>query len=370
MANSLHLSREVNVYVKFGTKIWEIPVLDGFSFSQATNTAEVTLKEMAGASNSNRRARKLFTDSLAPAEWSFSTYARPFTRDVSSADEHHAVEEVLWAMIAGAEHAEYNDTANKWTDVIDNTATKATVDFESSNLLTFPTATIYFKFPANGGSDLWYELEDATINECQADFDIDGIATLNWSGMAKQIKEPASAPTVSTIEVLDAELINTSNFIRNRLSTLALTTTAAGNMLAAYSLVLTGGSITITNNVEYVTPSSLGIVNVPLGHVMGTRSVVGNVTCYLDHNSAASADLMEDLRLSSDNETNSFSLKLQVGGANAAPGIEFECPKAHLEIPTHTIEDVIGMEINFHALPTSISSADEVKVHYKGITSQ
>lgn len=71
MANSLHLSREVNVYVKFGTKIWEIPVLDGFSFSQATNTAEVTLKEMAGASNSNRRARKLFTDSLAPAEWSF-----------------------------------------------------------------------------------------------------------------------------------------------------------------------------------------------------------------------------------------------------------------------------------------------------------
>lgn len=173
---------------------------------------------------------------------------------MSSADEHHAVEEVLWAMIAGAEHAEYNDTANKWTDVIDNAATKATVDFESSNLLTFPTATIYFKFPANGGTDLWYELEDATINECQADFDIDGIATLNWSGMAKQIKEPASAPTVSTIEVLDAELINTNNFIRNRLSTLALTTTAAGNMLAAYSLVLTGGSITITNNVEYVTP--------------------------------------------------------------------------------------------------------------------
>ena len=82
MAQSLHLSREVKVYVKFGTKYWEIPVLDGFSFSQATNTAEVTLKEMAGASNANRRARKLFTDSLAPAEWSFSTYARPFTRDV------------------------------------------------------------------------------------------------------------------------------------------------------------------------------------------------------------------------------------------------------------------------------------------------
>jgi hypothetical protein len=377
MANSLHLSREVKVYVKFGTKYWEIPVLDGFSFSQSTNTAEVSLKEMANGSDVSRRGRRIFNDSLAPAEWSFSTYGRPFTRDVSSADEHHAVEEVLWAMMAGAEHDEYNASTDKWTDVIDNAATGATIDFASSNQMIFPTATIYFKFPKNGdgGADLWYQIDDATINECGMDFDIDGITTLNWSGMGTKISEPASAPTVSTLEVVAAELTSTSSFIRNRLTqldvTAADTTTfpgAANN--GVYNLVLTGGNITITNNVEYVTPSSLGIVNVPLGHTMGTRSVTGGFTCYLDHNTAASADLLEDLMTGSTSITNSFNLVFKVGGASATPAIHITMPTAHLEVPTHSIEDVISAEVNFHALPSDISDTDEVTVKYIGITSQ
>jgi hypothetical protein len=377
MANSLHLSREVKVYVKFGTKYWEIPVLDGFSFSQATNTAEVSLKEMANGTDVSRRGRRIFNDSLAPAEWSFSTYGRPFTRDVSSADEHHAVEEVLWAMMAGAEHSEYNDSTNKWTDVIDNAATGATIDFASSNQMIFPTATIYFKFPKNGdgGADLWYQIDDATINECGMDFDIDGITTLNWSGMGTKISEPSSAPTISAIEVIAAELVSTSSFIRNRLTQLAVTAAdtttfpgAANN--GVYNLVLTGGNITITNNVEYVTPSSLGIVNVPLGHTMGTRSVTGGFTCYLDHNTAASADLLEDLMTGSTSITNSFNLVFKVGGASATPAIHITMPTAHLEVPTHSIEDVISAEVSFHALPSDISDTDEVTVKYIGITSQ
>ena len=377
MANSLHLSREVKVYVKFGTKYWEIPVLDGFSFSQSTNTAEVALKEMANGTDVSRRGRRIFNDSLAPAEWSFSTYGRPFTRDVASADEHHAVEEVLWAMMAGAEHAEYDATSDKWTDVIDNAAAGATIDFDSSNQMIFPTATIYFKFPKNGdaGADLWYQIEDATINECSMDFDIDGITTLNWSGMGTKISEPASAPTVSTIEVTAAELTSTSSFIRNRLTQLDVTaadTTAfpGASNNGIYNLVLTGGNITITNNVEYVTPSSLGIVNVPLGHTMGTRSVTGGFTCYLDHNAAASADLLEDLMTGSTSITNSFNLVFKVGGATATPAIHITMPTAHMEVPTHSIEDVISTEVSFHALPSDISDTDELTVKYIGITSQ
>ena len=80
MANDLFFSRDTRVVVSDGTAYWEIPVLDGFSFSQATNTSEISLAEMSSAvsGNKSRRGRRMFNDSYAPAEWSFSTYARPF----------------------------------------------------------------------------------------------------------------------------------------------------------------------------------------------------------------------------------------------------------------------------------------------------
>ena len=43
MADTLYFNRETKVYVEIGSTVWEIPVLDGFSFSQATNTSEITL---------------------------------------------------------------------------------------------------------------------------------------------------------------------------------------------------------------------------------------------------------------------------------------------------------------------------------------
>ena len=78
MADTLYFSRDTQVFIKIGTNIWSMPVLDGFSFSQATNTSEITLNEMTDGSGNSRRGRRMFNDSYAPAEWSFSTYMRPF----------------------------------------------------------------------------------------------------------------------------------------------------------------------------------------------------------------------------------------------------------------------------------------------------
>ena len=79
MATQLYFSRDTKVYIEFNNKVWEIPVLDGFSFSQGNNTSEITLNEMASAGGISRRGRRAFNDSLAPGEWSLSTYVRPFT---------------------------------------------------------------------------------------------------------------------------------------------------------------------------------------------------------------------------------------------------------------------------------------------------
>ena len=107
MADTLYFSRDSKVFIKIGSAIWEMPVLDGFSFSQATNASEITLNEMSDTAGNSRRGRQMFTDSYAPAEWSFSTYARPFASagtGAGAADtalNHHAVEEVLWALMVG-----------------------------------------------------------------------------------------------------------------------------------------------------------------------------------------------------------------------------------------------------------------------------
>ena len=79
MAEQLYFSRDSKMFVGFDKKLWEVPVLDGFSFSQSTNQSEISLSEMQGADGLSRRGNRVFTDSLAPAEFSFSTYARPYS---------------------------------------------------------------------------------------------------------------------------------------------------------------------------------------------------------------------------------------------------------------------------------------------------
>ena len=78
MAQQLYFSRDSIMRLEIGSKTWKIPVLEGFSFSQATNVSEITLNEMESTAGVSRRGRRAFNDSLAPVEFSFGTYVRPF----------------------------------------------------------------------------------------------------------------------------------------------------------------------------------------------------------------------------------------------------------------------------------------------------
>ena len=379
----LYFSRDVKVYVQHEGKMWDIPVLDGFSFSQSTNNVEVTLNEMSGAST---RGRKLFNDSLAPAEWSFSTYARPFKSaggtGVGVADSvlgnHHAVEEVLWALMGGP--ATY--AASTFTNQSAPTATEQTINFSKSNVSVLGEATIWFEFPDTNNPTI-YKMTKGCVNEATMNFDIDGIATIDWSGFASLIEEATQADLDTAIGVALANVINegtacsvTSNFIRNRLSTVTIvaddTTTFSGDgdNDGTYNLVLTGGSVTISNNITFLTPSTLGCVNTPLGHVTGTRSVSGSLDCYLNGAAAGdSADFFSDLVGATSVVTNSFAVNLSVGGAASAtnPVVKFTFPQAHFEIPAHDISDVISLTTAFHGLPSTIGGTDEVVIEYKGV---
>ena len=377
MADNLFFSRDTRVIVSDGTVWWEIPVLDGFSFSQATNTSEITLAEMssAAAGNASRRGRRMFNDSYAPAEWSFSTYARPFKSVVDvgtgwdgNSVQGHAVEEILWAALVGnGVFSKGNaDDNSSWAagQGMGNTATTMTADFSASNVASLKELDIYFimgQGTYDAGTHTVYKLDGAVVNSAGIDFDLDGITTINWSGFAKLITEEASIPTVSINEGAS----DTGNFIRNRLTTLAVTHAATGNFVADYNLTLTGGSINFENNITFITPETLGVVNQPFAAVTGTRNIGGSFTCYLGNHTAGSADLFEDLIESTTSITNDFNLVFTVGGATA-PKIAITLPTCHLEVPTHSIEDVISLETTFHALPSTINGADEASIVYTG----
>jgi len=425
MAEQLYFSRDSKCFIEFDGVVWEIPVLDGFSFSQANNSSEITLSEMESSAGVSRRGRRAFNDSLAPGEWSISTYVRPFTSagtGAGAADgsaEVHAVEEVLWALMAGADNYDGStyDFDRGGSNVITPAGSSSVINFDQSNKSTLGTANIYFVL--GDASRSVVKLKDAVVNEASVDFEIDGIATINWSGQCSEVidftgstEENATMPvngdttqdgttvavgdvwldsddsfrlyvmtnvgagTEASTSYVDEKITDTANFIRNRLTTLTVTPTSqdpdsdgTNELQSSYSLTLTGGNITISNNITYITPEELGIVNVPVGHVTGGRAVSGSFTCYLTRDTSTfdsnlSRDFFEDLRNISNVVTNSFGLVFAIGGGSGNR-LEFNCATAHSEIPTHSIEDVISLETNFMALPQTIDDTDEVVVTYK-----
>jgi hypothetical protein len=114
-----------------------------------------------------------------------------------------------------------------WAQGLTQDATDLDIDFTDSNTSTLGTANIYFVLGKTGETATTYKVSNCCINEASIDFDIDGIATIAWSGMGTIISE-ASAPTASRYEAIGS----TTNFIRNRLTQLVMTT-ADDHLLAS-----------------------------------------------------------------------------------------------------------------------------------------
>ena len=133
-----------------------------------------------------------------------------------------------------------------------------------------------------------YKLSDCVVNSATLEFDIDGITQITWSGFGTLLEQIAISTGGSDIyttafnasTAIDTGTASTDNFIKNRLTTLDVTTATqdqdpggADEYDDVYTLTLTGGSITFENNITFLTPEELCRVNTPIGHVTGTRSV-------------------------------------------------------------------------------------------------
>lgn len=424
MADTLYFTRDTKCYIEFGSTVWEIPVLDGFGFSQATNSTEITINEAETTGGVSKRGRRAFNDSLAPGEWSISTYARPFvsagtgTGTADSTTNVHAVEEVLWAMMAGA--SAYASSA--FTNVTTPGGSTNVVDFSESNKGSLSTFNMYFVVGDHGTSGAVrkvYKLASCTVNEASVDFDIDGITTINWTGNATTVSDFTGSTIEETAQPVAADstqdttalavgdvwldsndgyrlyvitnatslseastspiyegVSSTTNFIRNRLTTMTVSAHtdhtgqsglqgAAAGASGGYVLTITGGNVTFSNNITYLTPETLGQVNSPIAHITGARAVGGNFTCYLTDsaNATDSQSFYEDLAGITSVVTNKFKITMNVGGTTA-PYLKFIMPQCHIEIPNHDVGDLISLSTEFMALPSTIDATDEATITY------
>lgn len=366
------------------TNTKEIQVLDGLSFSQNTGSETVTLNE---AGTSPVRGQRSFNTSLDPVELTFSTYMRPYfnegatsTTAFDSNDVIDAEEDVLWNAFA----AGYVDGT---AELIGGASAAWTKTVGSAGVAPYSALSL-----ANSAKNQMqrfgviivldttsYVIDNCVLDQATIDFGLDAIATIAWTARGSTLRSVAITASTADPVVFSGAFFTagtnqskakntTAPFLANKLSTVAVTK-GIGATGTAYTLALTGGSVTLSNNVTYLTPANLGVVNKPVTYFTGTRAVSGTINCYLRTGNTNSAGLLSQMLTDSATDVNpAFQVELKIGGTGNTR-VELLMPACVLTIPTINTEQVISTAINFTAQGSAssafaIDTANEITVKY------
>lgn len=433
------------------TNTWEIQVLDGFKFAQATATTDVSLNE---AGPTPTRGKRTFNTALNPVDITFSTYIRPrLASNIATAEER-----VLWNALVGSVGIDGTAQSGSTLAAITTTTgtavgtmtrastTAASVTLAAVTLSTAPVngSVYFFKGATTAGSLPWYgpakvtsysantliaeyltapaaaagvvspsiagltlslaawnefptnaavttsasvlttgmsnknqlqalgfifvvdstayAIDNCSMDQAQIDFGLDAISQIAWSAKGTQLNQIDTLPAISTAAnpVFSGSLTGTvsgktltANYITNKLSTVTLQSNLGGIGGTSYTVVLTGGSMTIANNTTYVTPANIGQVNIPIGYYVGARAISGTMNAYLRTGTGFAADLLDTLlgNITSSAETK-YRLQLEIGGGTSGTRVELDMPGTVIGIPSVDVSDVVSTTISFSAQGT------------------
>lgn len=206
-----------------------------------------------------------------------------------------------------------------------------------------------------------YAIDDCVLDSANIEFSTDGISQVKWAGKGRILRQINTGANTATTVVGSPGVFSgtgnatgtaaapndAANYITNKLSTATLVAGLRGTG-TAYNIAITGGSLTINNNVSYLTPENLGVVNTAIGYFTGQRSISGSLTAYLKTGSNGTAQLLNDMLTNNVAETK-YSLQVEVGGATNNIHVDFDMNGCMLQIPTVETADIMSTTINFTA---------------------
>jgi hypothetical protein len=203
--------------------------------------------------------------------------------------------------------------------------------------------------------DVTYTIDNCVLDQASVEFGLDGISMVTWTG--KGTKLTSRAATVVNAGALTGgvsgnylQKVTDAQYITQKLSTLTLKSTirGLGTSAVTYTIPLTGGNLTIANNVTYITPENLGVVNAPVAYYTGTRAITGTLTAYLKSGTNNSGGLLATV-LSANLPETKYLVQVEVGGGTSGTRVELEMPASMLQVPTIDAQDVISTSIAFTA---------------------
>jgi hypothetical protein len=403
MASSLNLQRNSEVYMSTvdlaggdegadmtPRNTWRVEVLAGYAASQSAATQDITSLE---SGLSPDRGTQRFNTAINPTEWSFQTYLRPTgvlnTSGSTNADptgnSQPLADWFLWqALLSNTAYSAGVGASSKLQSAwqtggkfgLAARAASGNAAAHTSNMARATEYNMYVKM-----DNVVYQVKNATVNEASIDAAIDSIAMTSWSGFGTDFIELTSAARDEIISVVGGVLNNgtsisgnshsdantaahgyhayarynvagtttTSAFIQNRLSSIEVTHEPEGGSESTYTFPVTGLGFTYSNALTYLTPEELAALNSPISQFTGSRTITGNFTAYLRSGTDESAQFLRNI--SNDSRTSiaqASSANLKIGGATA-PFVATYMPATQFNFPTHTVEDIIGISVEFLA---------------------
>jgi hypothetical protein len=364
----------------YGTgNTWEIQVQDGFSFSQNTTTETVTLNEAGATPN---RGQRNFNTGLDATDFSFSTYIRPNRLGVvagtaGSGGYITAEEGLLWNAMFGTNAIAAPGTTSGTLGAWNTGSTSASVGVGASNKHQLQKFGMIIALGATT-----YVIDNCVMDTATIDFGIDAIASVAWAGKGaslRQLTTPVALTQNTTTGIVtfgtSGGLVGSANwknvtapYLANKLSTVSFDT-GVGTGGTAYTVALTGGSLTFANNVTYLTPANLGVVNQPITYFTGTRAISGTMNAYLRTGGNQTADLLKSLLDDKTSVSPAFSMTLSIGGSNTAvTRVDVDMPAVMLAIPTISTDQVVSTTIAFTAQGYTGTSFDIEQANEATIT--
>jgi hypothetical protein len=366
---------------------WKIEVLAGFATSQAAGTQDISASE--SGLNPDRSSRR-FNINVQPVNWNFQAYLRPTGAETSgqntatsaqSSNVKPVADWMLWqALFSNTAPANGGSEQSAWqnggTFDTQQSSGAANVAATTFNYASAQENHLYVKL-----DNVIYQVANAAVESAEVSGAIDGIAMTTWTGLGTNLIELTGASRNAAVSVFGGILntgtsvsansnayaltavaayhpwaqmnvagsITSASFIKNRLGTVLMSHQTESGTTSSYTFPITNMSMSVKNNITYLTPEELSKLNQPIGQYAGAREITGSISAYLRADTGGTAQFLRNILADTrPNFSQYANANLRIGG-NSSPYVAFYMPAVQFQIPTHNITDIVSIDMQFKA---------------------